>query len=1121
MNFNDVITFSNKNRKVFELLCKDLKRGGVVPYIGAGMSAFIYPTWSSALKMMADDVDDDKTKEAIKSKAKVKPIDAAEDLVKTVGDGNLIDSLVEIFGKKEYNEDLLRHGAISMLPRLFGNSSVITTNFDRLLETVFDMSDVPFDAAITPLRTEVAKTAKQRGLHVLFKIHGDISPNFAEDIVLTREQYRTAYAPNSPGKKYVDSMLNNRVVLFLGCSLCQDIIVETLQELNSDRGLKHYALISCKKEDRDNRRKELDDLGIRSILYPEKEHEAVEIILRELVSISGNTGTVSTDLHDDGFIYDEKFHIDTYAYKAHSFKIDNALAKGILTQNVFQNRTKRIAPLTLSSICQKIAQCTSQYPLIISGQPGTGKSTLLSLIYINFIPPIGSKKFLIDLHRFEVLEAAAALKLLRATIDFISIECQKSNSVYLFVDGLDGYERLSNDLVCELQNYLETQKNSNNFFAVLAVGELDESLFPPFTKSKLTPIVPDEKITLAPISVESGQFEIMAEKVIILSIDHKFPKRRPTGKSEESKEKAQKYDELIGKARSFCKRLRGNSVEFRTVTIFAEGYLLYGESIFSKKIGGFLLDYVSKQINNKKIPLSEYAKDVTNFLLRTGSKQQWSNAIFFKSPVFRDFLFAYHYLEVIKSTDIEGLGVFNCIFTASINRILIDLITLDQAEELTVIKTIISMFDKMGSKAKAQTVYIIGRVASSKAKNIAKDFLKSQYELMLNEFDAVKRDQDKAMLFRSVGISLIYLGVNDYESSFYHKLIYDEVIKQININFHIAYYSNNAYKIGDDVHLDSRELCTSANLNRLYNFLWNSVKDSKISDNRGKRNVNIITLVSLYIRMIYPEFYISKGEGEVATYGKKDSFVNLIKNLSADVSITNSEIKGYLKNISIFIESDDVYSYAFKKLYNMKTIQRSGWSQEGREVNKKARVESDADHTWACCMLASVFLTDKIDDCIFLSDEEKIRYADSYSLDKIIRLLLVHDLPEVYTGDIPAKKQDKAKKKKQETAAMQSLAVLDSFPGFNSFTWISDCWYEYEKQESINARIAYQIDQIEPLIQLYIYRGFIPERERMQQKIEWLDYAQNSIQSSASNLSFGYNLIEFLSKYILRDEYFC
>ena len=263
---------------------------------------------------------------------------------------------------------------------------------------------------------------------------------------------------------------------------------------------------------------------------------------------------------------------------------------------------------------------------------------------------------------------------------------------------------------------------------------------------------------------------------------------------------------------------------------------------------------------------------------------------------------------------------------------------------------------------------------------------------------------------------------------------------------------------------------------------------------------------------------MSKSEKENDVCSKKTCFMQLLDELSADVSITNSEIKGYLNNIREFVNSENVYSHALTKLYTMKEIQRSGWSEAGREVNKKTRVESDADHTWACCMLANIFLTDKISDCPFLSDEEKTKYANFYSLDRIIRLLLVHDLPEVYTGDIPVKKQNKAKKKMQETAAMQSIAALDSFPGFNSFSSISECWNEYERQESINAKLAYQIDQIEPLIQLFIYRDYLPENEKIRQRNEWMDYAQSSIQSSSSNLSFDYNLIELLAKYILMDE---
>lgn len=159
-------------------------------------------------------------------------------------------------------------------------------------------------------------------------------------------------------------------------------------------------------------------------------------------------------------------------------------------------------------------------------------------------------------------------------------------------------------------------------------------------------------------------------------------------------------------------------------------------------------------------------------------------------------------------------------------------------------------------------------------------------------------------------------------------LIYDEVIKKININFHIAYYSNCTYRIGDDVSLDSRELCTPENLKRLYSLLWNSVKGNRKLDNRSKRNINIITLVSLYIRICYPEVQIQQREDEVVDFDKKASFVQLLNELSSDLSITNTEIRSYLKNIRTFIISADVYSHALMKLYEMKKIERSGWSEK-------------------------------------------------------------------------------------------------------------------------------------------------------------------------------------------------
>ena len=120
----------------------------------------------------------------------------------------------------------------------------------------------------------------------------------------------------------------------------------------------------------------------------------------------------------DSFVYHEDFYVDTYAQKAHSLKADAALTKAILTQQLIPDRTQRKSQPTqfLSSVCEKILKCKKHCPLMISGQPGTGKSTLLSLIYLNFIPPTESKKYIIDLHKFDNLNYGEAIGHLRSTI---------------------------------------------------------------------------------------------------------------------------------------------------------------------------------------------------------------------------------------------------------------------------------------------------------------------------------------------------------------------------------------------------------------------------------------------------------------------------------------------------------------------------------------------------------------------------------------------------------------------------------------------------------------------------------------------------------------------------------
>lgn len=150
---------------------------------------------------------------------------------------------------------------------------------------------------------------------------------------------------------------------------------------------------------------------------------------------------------------------------------------------------------------------------------------------------------------------------------------------------------------------------------------------------------------------------------------------------------------------------------------------------------------------------------------------------------------------------------------------------------------------------------------------------------------------------------------------------------------------------------------------------------------------------------------------------------------------------------------------------------------------------------------------------------DKANYATEYNKSKIISLLLVHDLPEIYTGDIPVSTQT-PDKQENETAAMQKIAALDLFPFFHSFRSMEQLWHEFDAKADINAALAYQIDKLEPLVQLYIYRSALPDEQRSYQLKSWIQKANEQLSMCKVPTSFGSKVLECLSTYLLGNDFF-
>ncbi len=114
----------------------------------------------------------------------------------------------------------------------------------------------------------------------------------------------------------------------------------------------------------------------------------------------------------------------------------------------------------------------------------------------------------------------------------------------------------------------------------------------------------------------------------------------------------------------------------------------------------------------------------------------------------------------------------------------------------------------------------------------------------------------------------------------------------------------------------------------------------------------------------------------------------------------------------------------------------------------KGRSESVAEHTWRTALMAVA-----LKPCL----DEKIDWA------RLIAIIIVHDLAEAKTGDVPIFKSDLRRQKKAlEKKAMRQLrAVLPLETG----RWIYGLWEEYELGLTAEARLANALDKLEAQIQ--------------------------------------------------------
>ena len=136
----------------------------------------------------------------------------------------------------------------------------------------------------------------------------------------------------------------------------------------------------------------------------------------------------------------------------------------------------------------------------------------------------------------------------------------------------------------------------------------------------------------------------------------------------------------------------------------------------------------------------------------------------------------------------------------------------------------------------------------------------------------------------------------------------------------------------------------------------------------------------------------------------------------------------------------------FKNTSNLKNISRQGW------IDKLSieHPESVADHSYSMAIMAMI-----------ISDLE------NYDSEKILKMVLLHDLAESKIGDLTPEQITKEKKEKIENIAFNEIVEMLPEPIKSEYSKI---WDEYQNHTSLESQMVHQIDRLEMAFQAKIYQ---------------------------------------------------
>jgi putative hydrolase of HD superfamily len=171
----------------------------------------------------------------------------------------------------------------------------------------------------------------------------------------------------------------------------------------------------------------------------------------------------------------------------------------------------------------------------------------------------------------------------------------------------------------------------------------------------------------------------------------------------------------------------------------------------------------------------------------------------------------------------------------------------------------------------------------------------------------------------------------------------------------------------------------------------------------------------------------------------------------------------------------------FKTAVNLKKIPRQGWIDKLSLNNP----ESVADHSYSMAIMSMV-----------ISDLE------GYDFEKIMKMVLLHDLAESRIGDYTPEQINEEEKKNLENNAFEE--IVETLPSSIKSQYLK-IWKEYQENISFESNLIHQIDKLEMALQAKTYQKNTSSKEKVETFFE-------SAEINVTNIKLKKILVEIMDK---------